>query len=163
MFRVGLLIGALCLFASAQVESQQPLSADSAYDFANVKQGTKVVHGFVIRNPGPVPAIVRGLEFSTPGMTARFSPVIAPGLDRTIAIEWDTSHVAGEIEAQAIVHFVDTSQTPLILRLKGVVQPPIEIQPFPAIFLSAFQGENNERRLKIVNHQEHQTVFSLSQ
>jgi hypothetical protein len=86
-----------------------------------------------------------------------------PGLDRSIAIEWDTSRVAGEIEGQAIVHFGDTSQAPVTLLLKGVVQPPLEILPFPGLFLSAFQGEDNERRLRIVNHQGQPTVISLSQ
>jgi hypothetical protein len=96
-------------------------------------------------------------------MTARFGALIAPSLDDGIAIEWDTSHVASEIEGQAIVHFGDTSQAPVTLRLKGVVQPPLEILPFPAIFLSAFQGEDVERRLKIINHQGQPTVVSLSQ
>jgi hypothetical protein len=128
-----------------------------------VPQGTKIVRRFSIHNSGQVPITVQGLEFSMPGMTARFAALIAPGLDRSITIEWDTSHVAGEIEGQAIVHFDDTAQAPVTLRLRGVVQPPLEILPFPAIFLSAFQGEDIERRLRIVNHQGQPTVVSLSQ
>ena len=158
MFRVPLLLGMLCLCTSAQVDTP-----GTVYDFGTVPQGTKIVHGFAIHNSTSTPVTVQGLEFSTSGMTARFGPVIGPGLDRGIAIEWDTSHVAGEIEGQAIVHFSDTSQPPLTLRLRTVVQPPLEILPFPAIFLSAFQGEASERRLRIVNHQPQATVFSLSQ
>jgi hypothetical protein len=163
MFRLPLLLGVLCLCASAQIESPQTLFPSTTYDFGTVKQGTKIVHGFAIHNRTPVPVTVRGLEFSMPGMTARFGPLIAPGLDRSIAVEWDTSHVAGEIEGQAIVRFGDTSQAPVTLLLKGVVQPPLEILPFPGLFLSAFQGEDNERRLRIVNHQGQPTVISLSQ
>ena len=48
-------------------------------------------------------------------MTARFAAQVAPSLDRDIAIEWDTSHIAGEIEGQAIVHFSDASLSPVIL------------------------------------------------
>ncbi len=158
MLRLLLLLGMLCLYASAQVESPE-----TVYDFGTVPQGTKIVHRFSIHNSTPVPVTVQGLEFSMPGMTARFGALIAPGLDRSIAVEWDTSHVASEIEGQAIVHFGDPSQAPVTLRLKGVVQPPLEILPFPAIFLSAFQGEDVERRLKIVNHQGQPTVVSLSQ
>jgi hypothetical protein len=157
MLRLQFLVGMLCLCASAQIEPE------TAYDFGTVQQGSKIVHGFAIHNRTLVPITVQGLEFSMPGMTARFVPLIAPGRDRSIAIEWDTSHVAGEIEGQAIVHFGDTSQAPVTLRLKGVVQPPLEILPFPAIFLSAFQGEDSERRLRIVNHQAQPTVLSLSQ
>jgi uncharacterized protein DUF1573 len=158
MLRLQFLVAMLCLCASAQIEPPE-----TAYDFGTVQQGSKIVHGFAIHNSTPVPITVQGLEFSMPGMTARFGPLIAPGRDRSIAIEWDTSHVAGEIEGQAIVHFGDTSQTPVTLRLRGVVQPPLEILPFPAIFLSAFQGEDSQRRLRIVNHQAQPTVLSLSQ
>jgi hypothetical protein len=45
-----------------------------------VKQGTKIAHGFAIHNSTPVPVTVQGLEFSMPGMTARFAPLIAHGL-----------------------------------------------------------------------------------
>src|SRR6266496_6180455 len=157
MLRLPCLVGMLCLCASAQIEPE------TAYDFGTVPQGSKIVHGFAIHNSTPLPVTVQGLEFSMPGMTARFVPLIAPGRDRSIAIEWDTSHVAGEIEGQAIVHFEDTSQAPVTLRLRGVVQPPLEILPFPAIFLSAFQGEDSQRQLRIVNHQAQPTVLSLSQ
>jgi len=80
----------LCLFASAQVESP-----GTVYDFGTVPQGTKIVHGFSIHNSTPVAVTIKGLEFSMPGMTARFGALIARGLDRSIAIEWDTSQVAG--------------------------------------------------------------------
>src|SRR5258708_2146397 len=158
MLRLPLLLGMLCLGVSAQFQS-----SETVYDFGTVPQGTKIVHGFSIHNSSAVPVTVQGLEFSMPGMTARFGALIAPGLDHSIAIEWDTSHVAGEIEGQAIIHFGDTSQAPVTLRLTGVVQPPLQILPFPAIFLSAFQGEDSERRLRIVNHHGQPTVGSLSQ
>lgn len=151
-------LGVLCLCVSAHAESPE-----TVYDFGIVPQGTKIAHQFSIHNSSAVPVTVQGLEFSMPGMTARFGALIAPGLDRNIAVEWDTSHVAGEIEGQAIVHFGETAQPSVTLRLKGAVQPPLEILPYPAVFLSAFQGEDIERRLRIVNHQGHPTVVSLSQ
>jgi Protein of unknown function (DUF1573) len=163
MLFVFLLLGLMCARDPAQIASPQTLFPESAYNFGTVKQGTKIAHGFAINNSTPVPVTLQGLEFSMPGMTARFAPVIAPGLDRSIAIEWDTSRVAGEIEGLAIVHFADTSRAPVTLRLKGVVQSPLEILPFPAIFLSAFQGEDSERRLRIVSHHEQPAVISLSQ
>ena len=162
MLFVFLLLGLMCVRAPDQTASPQTLFSETAYDFGPVKQGTKIAHGFSIHNSTPVPVTVQGLEFSMPGMTGRFAPVIAPGLDRNIAIEWDTSRITGEIEGLAIVHFGDTSRPPVTLRLKGVVQAPLEILPYPAIFLSAFQGEDSERSLRIVNHQEQPAVISLS-
>ena len=160
---VFLLLGLMCVRADDQTASPQTLFSETAYNFGTVKQGTKIAHEFAIHTSTPVPVTVQGLEFSMTGMSARFVPLIAPGLDRNIAIEWDTSRIAGEIEGLAIVHFGDASRAPVTLRLKGVVQAPLEILPFPAIFLSAFQGEDSERRLRIVNHQEQPAALSLSQ
>ncbi len=163
MRRLPLLVGILCLWASAQVESPPALFPETTYDFGTVKQGTKILHDFVMKNITSSPVTVLGLEFSMPGMTGRFRPLIAAGVDSRLDIEWDTTHLAGDIEGRAIVHFGDASQVPVALRLKGIVQPPIEILPLPAIFLSEFQGEGIEPRLKIINHQEQPTVLSLSQ
>jgi hypothetical protein len=39
---------------------------------------------------------------------------------------------------------LDGNSPPLSLTLKAVVQPPIEILPYPAVFLSAFFGERKK-------------------
>ncbi len=38
--------------------------------------------------------------------------------------------------------------------LKGTVQPPIEFQPFAAVFLSAFRGETVQSIVRIVNNED---------
>ena len=160
LFRIPVLLGLLC----ASVWGELPVfSPETAYDFGTVKQGTKLTHGFAVKNSTLAPVMIKGIEFSIRGMTAKFRPLIAPGLQSTIAIEWDTSQLAGEIDGLAIVHFADSSLEPITLRLKAIVQPPLEIVPIPAVFLSAFQGENAEARLRIVNHQEQPMPFSLIQ
>ena len=163
MLRLPFLVGMLCLCAPAQIESPAILFPETSYDFGTVKQGTKILHHFMVKNNTSSPVTVLGLEFSMPGMTGRFRPLILSGVDSGLTIEWDTTHLAGATEGRAIVHFGDASQLPVALRLKGIVQPPIEILPLPAIFLSEFQGEGIERRLKIINHQEQPTVLSLPQ
>ena len=163
MLRLPFLVAILCLCASAQIESPAILFPETTYDFGTVTQGTKILHHFTVNNNTSSPVTLLGLEFSMPGMTGRFRPLILSGVDRSLAIEWDTTHVAGVIEGQAIVHFGDASHVPVALRLKGVVQPPIEILPQPAIFLSEFQGEDIERRVQIINHQQQSTVLSLPQ
>lgn len=160
VLRLHVLLGLLCV---AVWGAPPVFSPETAYDFGTVKQGTKLAHGFAIKNNTLAPVTINGIEFSMRGMTARFHPLVAPGLESTIAIEWDTSQFANVIQGQAIVHFADSSMEPITLRLKAVVQPPVEIVPFPAVFLSAFQGENVEARLRIVNHQEQPLAISLNQ
>src|SRR5437762_7227215 len=77
-----------------------------------------------------------------------------------MTLHWNTSNVTGEMEEEAIVHFDGDSQPVATLLVKAVVKPPLELLPFPAIFLSAFQGEKNERRLRIVNNEEKPVAIS---
>jgi len=135
--------------------------SSTTYDFGTAKQGTKVLHAFEIANDGTSPLTIKGVELSMPGMTARFRPVISPGSRVHITVEWDTTHLTGEIEGQGLVRFADDSRIPIQILLKGVVKPPLEILPFPAIFLSSFQGENNERRLSIINNQDEPLTVTL--
>ncbi len=136
--------------------------AANTYDFGIAKQGTKIVHVFPIANDSALPVTIKDVELSMPGMNARFKPVVNPGAGGSVTVEWDTTHLSGEIAGQGIVHFADDSRSAIPLLLKGVVKPPLEILPFPAIFLSAFQGENNERRLRIVNNEAEPLTVTLS-
>ncbi len=111
---------------------------------------------------GTAPVTIKSVQLSIPGMNARFRPVIAPDGEGTITLAWDTSHLTGEMDGEATVLFGDGSEQRETLLLKGIVRPPLEILPYPAIFLSAFHGEDTECRLKIVNNVEEPIAISLS-
>lgn len=162
MMRVLVILGLLCLYLPAQAADTAGVAfPETTYDFGTVKQGSKVVHRFPVKNSTATPVTITSVQFSIPGMNARFRPAIAPGSEGTIAVEWDTSHLSGEMDGSATVFFGESSSQQQILLLKAVVQAPLEILPYPAIFLSAFHGEDNEARLKIVNHEEQPVAISL--
>src|SRR5438034_9939907 len=87
-------------------------------------------------------------------MAARFAGTIPPHKEGQIRIEWDTGHFAGEVEAEGVVRFAEPAPAPLTLVLRGIVRPPIEFLPYPAVFVSVFAGESAERHVRIVNHEE---------
>jgi hypothetical protein len=153
-------LASLCCFAQSPSKSR---TAPETFDFGTVKQGTKITHEFAVWNPATAPATIQRVDMSMPGMTARFKPTVAAGGKNSVTLQWDTTHVMGEIEGAATVQFADASRRPVSLLLKGVVKPPLEILPFPAIFLSAFQGEDTRRRLQIINREEQPTTVSLPQ
>lgn len=134
----------------------------NTYDFGTAKQGEKIVHVFPVANNTPTPLTIKDVELSMPGMKASFKPVVNPSAEGSVTVEWDTSHLTGEIEGEGIVHFTDDSRSAMPILLKGVVKPPLEILPFPAVFLSTFQGENNERRLRIVNNEAEPLTVTFS-
>ena len=163
MIRVFAILGLLCLYLPAQETGPTGVTfPETTYDFGTVKQGSRVVHGFAVKNSTTTPLTIKSIKFSIPGMNARFKPVVAPGSEGTITVEWDTSHLSGEMDGQANVLLGESPEQQETLSLKAVVQPPLEISPYPAIFLSAFRGEDNECRLKIVNHVDEPISISLS-
>ena len=163
MIRVLVILGLLCLYLPAQ--SADPVRVtfpETTYDFGSVKQGSKVIHSFAVKNNAAVPLAIKSVQLSIPGINARFRPVVPPHGEGTITLEWDTSRFSGEMDGEATVLFGDNPEQRETLLLKAVVQPRLEVLPYPAIFLSAFQGEDKETRLKIVNNEEALIGVSLS-
>jgi Protein of unknown function (DUF1573) len=148
----------LCLAAHA-ADVAGVTFQETTYDFGTVREGVKVAHSFLVKNNTAEPVSVQRVQLSVPGMNARYRPVIPPGSEGTITLEWDTSHLSGEMDESATVFLADGSQENLCV--KAIVQPPVEILPYPAIFLSAFRGEDHESRLRIVNHEEQHLALSL--
>lgn len=141
----------------AVAASNQPRAVfpSTSYVFGTVKQGEKIVRAFVLRNEGTAPLKIQRASLSMRDMTIKFARMIPEGENTKVVIEWDTSHLAGQIEGEATLYLNDPDQPEMTLYLKGNVTPPIDIRPFPAIFLSVFQGETAEQSLTIVNNQKH--------
>lgn len=135
-------------------QAPQAVVSTTSHEFGIVKQGTRIGQVFAVRNAGTASLTLDLVQFTQPGMTARFKPEIPPGAEGPIRIEWDTSPVKGPVEGVAIVRLNDPLRPEIRFVLKGTVQPPIEFQPFAAIFLSAFRGESVERSVRILNHED---------
>ena len=163
MIRALVIFGLLCCCLPAHAADTATVTfPETSYDFGTVKQGSRVVHGFAVKNVSTTPVTIKSVQFSVPGMTARFKPVVVAGSEATLTVEWDTSHLSGEMDGQASVLLGEGPEQQETLLLKAVVQPPLEILPYPAIFLSAFRGEDSEFRLKIVNHEDGPITVSLA-
>lgn len=146
---VGLLILAVTAAAYAQVD----VPSDSA-NFGRIEQGETVSTKFQIRNSGPEPLTITGLEFSMPGMNARVKQEIDAGSSAEILIDWDTSRLRGEVKGQAVLAFDDPQIAEVVLTLRGTVVPSIEILPRPAVYISQFSGEKKSASLRIRNNRQ---------
>jgi hypothetical protein len=142
----------LILTIASSAHAQIDLIADAA-NFGQVNQGDTVERKFQIRNSGTEPVTVTGLQFSMPGMNARLKQVVAGESVAEILISWDTARLRGEVEGQAVLT-LDSPQTPqVVLTLRGIVVPSIEILPRPAVYISQFGGESKSASLRIRNNQ----------
>lgn len=123
------------------------------HDFGNVRRGEKVTRSFGLHNGGDAPLELIGVRFSMPGMTARLPRTVAPGGDAAVVLEWTTDRVQGSVQGVAIVETNDPRAGSVPLVLAGTVHGPLDIEPVPAVFLSAFRGEDIRRELTLRSNQ----------
>lgn len=158
LHRIVLIIAAFILFPvyhgeTKALESSAVFLSETTHSFGTVMQGETINHAFVIRNAGSAPLKIARMELSELGMTARVTPLIPPGQEGKVTVKWDTLRVKGELTGEVVVYLDDPAQPPIVLLLKGVVKPPLEIVPSRAVFLSLFKGESAESTVTIVNNE----------
>src|SRR5262249_35359703 len=107
-----------CVVTAAATE-QAGMPGSPRYSFGTVKQGQTVVHSFMLQNAGAAPLRITGIELSAPGMTAETGPVIDPGKQGQILVEWNTASVARQVTGTATVRFEDPNEPALALELVG--------------------------------------------
>lgn len=148
MVSVGSLL--LGLTGLAQGQAENLYVPKTSFDAGNVRQGDVVEHAFPVRNPGRSTLTVGIIALSHPGMKVRMPPQLRTGETGRVTITWDTRLVQGETTVQALLSFNETESA--IVSLKGNVIPPVEILPYPAVFISGFRGEEVTRVLEVLNH-----------
>ena len=135
------------------IEDGSLVVPERTHTFGTVKQGQTITHTFVIRNTGSAPLKIVRMELSEQGMTARMKPVIPPGKEGQITVRWDSGRVKGDVSGEVVLHTDDPAQPPVVLLLKGVVKPALEVLPSHAVFLSVFKGESIEQTVTIINNE----------
>lgn len=131
-------------------QTQSPYLAESTFNFGEVHQGDVVEHRFMVRNPGHSVAKMQIAGLSHPGMKVRMPQQLSPDDTGWITITWDTRLVQGDTTADALLRF-DNAE-PVVVSVTAKVIPPIDILPYPAIFISAFRDDVAKASLEIVNN-----------
>jgi len=126
---------------------------DAPFDFGSVRKGEKIVHAFRIHNGGNAKLEFKGASLSMPGMSCRISPPIEPGADGTISVEWVTDQVQGRLHGSVNVATNDPANPSIDLALSGRVVGPLDIEPIPGVFLSAFRDEGVHRELTLTSNE----------
>ena len=140
--------------AGAQALTPKAEVAETRHNFGAVTPGTVVKKTFVIRNQGSAPLVIRRADISAPNLRLRVTQEIAPGAVADLELAWDTSHVTGDLEGQAVLHVNDPRMPRLAFTLAGIVVSPIEALPVPAFYLSQFKGDSVAQEITIRNNQE---------
>lgn len=129
-------------------------------NFGTVKRGQIITQKFTLTNEGDAPLKIEKIQFSMPGMKAKVKQEIPPGQSADIKLEWDSKRFTQQVEGQAALFLNDPKQPKVVLTLTGTVISPIDLLPYPAVYLSQFVGEHESRSVTIKNNQEHKFAIT---
>lgn len=143
----------LASFAALASAAPNAVVRDPVHDFGRVPHGEKIRHSFRVHNAGDAPLELTGARMSDSGMTSQMPPIILPGEDGSIAVEWSTGNAVGTLRGRVSVLTNDPASPEVPLVLQGKVYGPLDVDPFPAVFLSAFRDEDVRRELTFTSNQ----------
>jgi len=123
-----------------------------SFDFGSVRQGEVVEHDFAFQNTSSSPMRLEITALSHPGMKVKAPQEVPPEGKVRIGVTWDTRSVRGGTVAKVFLQLNDVESTSLNLYARVV--PPIDILPYPAVFISAFRDEKTVRTLEVVNNED---------
>lgn len=132
----------------------------SHFHFGTVPQGTHVEHRFPLRNAGAQPLRITNVQITPPLQLARMPAAVPAGSNGSLALTLDTSNIHGDYSGELLVG-IDGEASPRAFSLTGHVNPPIEILPRPAVFLSTPKGVEKSAALDIINHEAEPVTLSI--
>ena len=122
-------------------------------DLGSVVRGAVVERDLVLSNTGTAVLEVFRVRLTPPLRLIRMPARVAPGAEALLRVQVDTSNLEGPIEGELRVLLNDPALPEARVTVEGLVVPPVEVAPRPAVFLSARRGERREAVLEIINHE----------
>ncbi|MCM2268815.1 MAG: hypothetical protein NDJ75_01805 [Thermoanaerobaculia bacterium] len=114
-------------------------------------RGSRVERKFVaLRNAGPGEVRITGIELPIDGLKLSAPRVVPPGGEAEFSLELETAPLVGDVAAEIVVLTDDPAAQRLTFELVGRVESAIEIAPRPAIFLSVFRWQLEEKEGGVV-------------
>lgn len=121
--------------------------------FGKVRRGAKVRHSFALENKGAGRLDILGIDNTDNAVQARMSRYLAAHTTGEITLELNTETMSrGPVEAGIVLQTNNPAAPELAFTLKGEIEPLIDVQPYAAVFLSAWRGETAEQEVTIVNN-----------
>jgi hypothetical protein len=144
---------ALCLALAGPTLAETPVPrahlAETHVDFGTVKTGAMLQHTILLRNLGSADLVIQDMRFSVPALTIRGPRVIPPGAEAALLLELDTAGLRDEVRAHVVLATNDPHAARLELQVQGRVESLVDLLPRPAIFVSAFRWEVEDKESAI--------------
>ena len=173
--RLVLIMGFSTLVAEAQQTSAPPATAAATtnvigpkiqfasqlYDFGRVRSGEPAKFTYVFTNTGDALLVLNNVQPQC-GCTAagEWTKQVEPGKTGNIPIQFNTAAYNGGVFKQITVTCNVTTQSMVILQLKGTVFKPYDVNPQIAVFNLAPDADTASMVLTITNNMEEPLMLS---
>ncbi len=151
---------------AANIAAQPKIQFDAQlYDFGKVASGEVIQHTFIVSNAGDAQLIISAVRPSCGCTTAgQWSREIEPGKTGVIPVQIKSSFLRGTVEKQVTVTSNDKAQPNVVLRLRGTIWKPIEMNPaFAWLHLNPGGPSNASTVIRISNRSDAPLTLSAPQ
>jgi len=118
-------------------------------EFGTVKPGVKVQRAIPLQNLGAADLEIHDMRLSVPGLTVKAPRVVPPHGDAEILLELDTAGSRGDVQARVSLRTNDPQAARVDIELRGRVESMVDLLPRPALFVSAFRWEADDKESTI--------------
>lgn len=105
-------------------------------------------------NPLDRELTIDSIQLTPPLVATGWTKKIPPGGRGGFTFRLGEPREAGAFEGVIIVRFATDAVDQLVFEIDGTLVPPIEVVPYPAIFLVTRRGTPKEATVEIVNHRD---------
>jgi hypothetical protein len=125
---------------------------ETTFDFGKVVEDQALTHTFVIQNTGSAPLNIEDVDPDCACTAANYDRTIPPGGQGEITLTIKPFSVLHQFKKEAKVRVNDPEKSILHLRMTGVAQPFIEIQPSHIVRLRGSPGDNLRAQVRFISH-----------
>ncbi len=139
--------------AVAGAEAPKAVFQETRFDFGRAMYGTVAEHDFRLKNEGSATLRIVKASMTPPLLVTRMPREVAPGGEGLIHFTLDTAGLRGPFKGQITVFLNDPDLPEVDLSFEGVVIPPVEVSPLPALFVASLRGKEASAFVEIINHE----------
>ena len=140
----------LSLPSGVWADEPKAVLPDPQFDFGRVLTGSVVEHDFVLKNDGSAALRTIKASMTAPLVVTRMSQEVSPGGEGTIHFALNTAGLRGRFIGHITVFLNDPDVPEAQLIFEGVVIPPVEVSPLPALFVAGVRGKGASTAVEII-------------
>jgi hypothetical protein len=130
----------------------QMVLGETVHDFGKTFENQPLTHTFVIQNKGESSLKIEDVDPDCACTVARYDKAIPPGGQGEITLTIKPYSVIHQFRKKTVVRTNDPEQPEVLLVLRGVAQPLIEIQPSHVIRFRGDPREQKQGQVRFISH-----------